>query len=167
MIYFARTLPTQQSFPSLPLLFESLSLYLGDPTQSIHSFHFISFHPLSLVLFVMLPLPSLIFQHSFFFSPFFVRPSSTLLLQYTHNTKHKNNTPTNKTIKKMVTKVGINGFGRIGRLVFRASLKRNDLQVVAINDPGMDVEYMVKNNISYTHRYSQRKRKLINCNRCT
>lgn len=38
-------------------------------------------------------------------------------------------------------KVGINGFGRIGRLVFRASLKRNDIQVVAINDL-ITVEYM-------------------------
>ena len=32
------------------------------------------------------------------------------------------------------TKIGINGFGRIGRLVFRASVKRGDLEVVAIND---------------------------------
>lgn len=31
-------------------------------------------------------------------------------------------------------KVGINGFGRIGRLVFRESFKRDDLDVVAIND---------------------------------
>lgn len=38
-------------------------------------------------------------------------------------------------------KVGINGFGRIGRLVFRASLSREDMQVVAINDL-IDVEYM-------------------------
>ncbi|MDR3275326.1 MAG: type I glyceraldehyde-3-phosphate dehydrogenase [Endomicrobium sp.] len=34
----------------------------------------------------------------------------------------------------MVIKVGINGFGRIGRLVFRAAQGRNDIQVVAIND---------------------------------
>jgi glyceraldehyde 3-phosphate dehydrogenase len=38
-------------------------------------------------------------------------------------------------------KVGINGFGRIGRLVFRAAQKRNDIQVVGINDL-IDVEYM-------------------------
>lgn len=38
-------------------------------------------------------------------------------------------------------KVGINGFGRIGRLVFRASLNRDDIQVVAINDL-VDIEYM-------------------------
>ncbi len=41
-----------------------------------------------------------------------------------------------------MTKVGINGFGRIGRLVFRASLKRSDLEVVAVNDPFIDLEYM-------------------------
>ncbi len=38
-------------------------------------------------------------------------------------------------------KVGINGFGRIGRLVFRAAQKRNDIQIVGINDL-IDVEYM-------------------------
>jgi glyceraldehyde 3-phosphate dehydrogenase (phosphorylating) len=38
-------------------------------------------------------------------------------------------------------KVGINGFGRIGRLAFRASMQRNDMEVVAINDI-IDVEYM-------------------------
>ncbi|MCC8170970.1 MAG: type I glyceraldehyde-3-phosphate dehydrogenase, partial [Parabacteroides sp.] len=37
--------------------------------------------------------------------------------------------------------VGINGFGRIGRLVFRAAQSRNDIQVVGINDL-IDVEYM-------------------------
>lgn len=38
-------------------------------------------------------------------------------------------------------KVGINGFGRIGRLVFRAAQTRDDIQVVAINDL-IDVDYM-------------------------
>ncbi len=38
-------------------------------------------------------------------------------------------------------KVGINGFGRIGRLVFRASILRDDIDVVAINDL-IDVNYM-------------------------
>ncbi|MDR2495777.1 MAG: type I glyceraldehyde-3-phosphate dehydrogenase [Tannerellaceae bacterium] len=38
-------------------------------------------------------------------------------------------------------KVGINGFGRIGRLVFRAAQKRNDIQIVAINDL-ISVDYM-------------------------
>ena len=38
-------------------------------------------------------------------------------------------------------KVGINGFGRIGRLVFRAAQSRPDVQVVAINDL-IDVDYI-------------------------
>ncbi|MCM1449316.1 MAG: type I glyceraldehyde-3-phosphate dehydrogenase [Clostridiales bacterium] len=41
----------------------------------------------------------------------------------------------------MMTKIGINGFGRIGRFVFRASTKRNDIEVVAINDL-LPVDYM-------------------------
>ncbi len=39
-------------------------------------------------------------------------------------------------------KVGINGFGRIGRLVMRVSLERDNVDVVAVNDPFIDVEYM-------------------------
>ncbi|CAG5088174.1 Oidioi.mRNA.OKI2018_I69.PAR.g11763.t1.cds [Oikopleura dioica] len=39
--------------------------------------------------------------------------------------------------------IGINGFGRIGRLVCRASLARDDVNVVAINDPFIDLDYMV------------------------
>src|SRR5699024_10148742 len=31
-------------------------------------------------------------------------------------------------------KIGINGFGRIGRLAFRAAVKRDNIEVVAIND---------------------------------
>ncbi len=38
-------------------------------------------------------------------------------------------------------KVGINGFGRIGRLAFRAALKRNDIEIVGINDL-LDVDYI-------------------------
>jgi glyceraldehyde 3-phosphate dehydrogenase len=38
-------------------------------------------------------------------------------------------------------KVGINGFGRIGRLVFRAAQKRNDIDIVGINDL-LDVDYI-------------------------
>ncbi|MFT7034397.1 MAG: glyceraldehyde 3-phosphate dehydrogenase [Cyclobacteriaceae bacterium] len=38
-------------------------------------------------------------------------------------------------------KVGINGFGRIGRLVFRVAAEQSDIQVVGINDL-VDVEYM-------------------------
>ncbi|MDR1150250.1 MAG: type I glyceraldehyde-3-phosphate dehydrogenase [Clostridiales bacterium] len=39
--------------------------------------------------------------------------------------------------------VGINGFGRIGRLAFRAALERKNIRVTAINDPFIDLEYMV------------------------
>ena len=42
----------------------------------------------------------------------------------------------------MAIKVGINGFGRIGRLVCRASLGRDDIEVVGVNDPFLDAEYM-------------------------
>ncbi|MBM6828405.1 type I glyceraldehyde-3-phosphate dehydrogenase [Anaerotignum lactatifermentans] len=42
-----------------------------------------------------------------------------------------------------MVKVGINGFGRIGRLVFRAAMERGDVDVVAINDPFIDVDYMI------------------------
>ncbi|MCL1944511.1 MAG: type I glyceraldehyde-3-phosphate dehydrogenase [Firmicutes bacterium] len=41
----------------------------------------------------------------------------------------------------MSTKVGINGFGRIGRLVLRNALLRKDVEVVGINDPFIDLEY--------------------------
>ncbi|XP_061417486.1 glyceraldehyde-3-phosphate dehydrogenase [Lethenteron reissneri] len=39
--------------------------------------------------------------------------------------------------------IGINGFGRIGRLVARAAVQKEDVNVVAINDPFIDLEYMV------------------------
>ena len=38
-------------------------------------------------------------------------------------------------------KVGINGFGRIGRLVFRAIQAKENIQVVGINDL-LDVDYI-------------------------
>jgi glyceraldehyde 3-phosphate dehydrogenase len=41
-----------------------------------------------------------------------------------------------------VVKIGINGFGRIGRLVFRAAAARKDVVVVGINDPFIDLDYM-------------------------
>lgn len=40
-------------------------------------------------------------------------------------------------------KVGINGFGRIGRLVLRAAVEKDSVEVVAVNDPFIDLEYMV------------------------
>lgn len=41
----------------------------------------------------------------------------------------------------MAIKVGINGFGRIGRFVFRAACQRDDIEIVGINDL-LDAEYM-------------------------
>ena len=53
-----------------------------------------------------------------------------------------------KTLKSLnnTIKVGINGFGRIGRFVFRAAMKRNDIQIVGINDlcPVDYLAYMLK-----------------------
>ncbi len=43
----------------------------------------------------------------------------------------------------MAIKVGINGFGRIGRLVFRAAVTNDEVEVVGINDPFIDLDYMV------------------------
>ncbi len=45
-----------------------------------------------------------------------------------------------------MTKVGINGFGRIGRFVFRAAQNRNDIEIVGINDlcPATYLAYMLK-----------------------
>ena len=40
----------------------------------------------------------------------------------------------------MAIKIGINGFGRIGSLVFQAALKNPDLEVCGINDPFLDPE---------------------------
>ncbi|PKH00428.1 type I glyceraldehyde-3-phosphate dehydrogenase [Paraglaciecola sp. MB-3u-78] len=41
----------------------------------------------------------------------------------------------------MTIKVGINGFGRIGRFVLRAAFERNDIEIVGINDL-LDADYM-------------------------
>ncbi len=42
----------------------------------------------------------------------------------------------------MSVKIGINGFGRIGSLTFQAALGKEDVEVVAINDPFIDAKYM-------------------------
>lgn len=46
----------------------------------------------------------------------------------------------------MSIKVGINGFGRIGRMVFRASVNHPDIEIVGINDlcPADYLAYMLK-----------------------
>ena len=48
----------------------------------------------------------------------------------------------------MTVKIGINGFGRIGRLVLRAAADRKDVEVVGINDPFISPDYA-----SYLLRY--------------
>ncbi len=42
----------------------------------------------------------------------------------------------------MAVKIGINGFGRIGRLVFRAGIQNPDYEFVAVNDPFMSPDYV-------------------------
>lgn len=41
----------------------------------------------------------------------------------------------------MVVKVGINGFGRIGRIVFRNAVEHEDIEIVAVNDPFIETHY--------------------------
>lgn len=43
----------------------------------------------------------------------------------------------------MAVKVGINGFGRIGRMVFRAAVAKPEIEIVGVNDPFIDPDYMV------------------------
>lgn len=59
----------------------------------------------------------------------------------------------------MATKVGINGFGRIGRLVFRNALLNKDVEVVAVNDPFIDVEY-AKYMLTYDSIHGKLKAKI-------
>ena len=49
----------------------------------------------------------------------------------------------------MGIRIGINGFGRIGRLVFRSAIKQNDITIVGINDL-LDV-----NHLAYLLKYDQ------------
>ena len=49
-------------------------------------------------------------------------------------------------------KVGINGFGRIGSLAFRAAIKSDDIEVVAINAPGHPASH-----IAYCVKYDEAK----------
>lgn len=43
----------------------------------------------------------------------------------------------------MAIKVGINGFGRIGRIVFRNAVEHDDVEIVAVNDPFIEPKYAV------------------------
>ena len=42
-----------------------------------------------------------------------------------------------------MVKIGINGFGRIGRLAFNAAIENKEVEVMGINDPFINLEYMV------------------------
>jgi len=41
----------------------------------------------------------------------------------------------------MTIKVGINGFGRIGRIIFRNAVEHPDVEIVAVNDPFIETKY--------------------------
>ena len=49
----------------------------------------------------------------------------------------------------MSVKVGINGFGRIGKLAFQAALGKEEVEVVAVNDPFVAADYMAYMTIRY------------------
>lgn len=55
-------------------------------------------------------------------------------------------------------KVGINGFGRIGRIVFRNAIEHDDINIVAVNDPFIDPTYAVS---CETHFYPSMKPKIL------
>lgn len=48
-------------------------------------------------------------------------------------------------------KVGINGFGRIGRIVFRNAVEHDDIDIVAVNDPFIETHYAVSTPLSQAH----------------
>jgi hypothetical protein len=48
----------------------------------------------------------------------------------------------------MVVKVGINGYGRIGRIIHRNALQLKDVEVVAVNDPFIETHYAVRDDTS-------------------
>jgi glyceraldehyde-3-phosphate dehydrogenase/erythrose-4-phosphate dehydrogenase len=57
-----------------------------------------------------------------------------------------------------ITKVGINGFGRIGRITFRSAIEHEEIDIVAVNDPFiMDLEYAVSAPLSTCTRIFQLK----------
>jgi hypothetical protein len=52
----------------------------------------------------------------------------------------------NKNSQILIEVYNGTGFGRIGRLVLRVATFRDDIDVVAVNDPFIDAEYMVKDS---------------------
>ena len=64
----------------------------------------------------------------------------------------------------MVVKVGINGFGRIGRIVFRNAVNHPDVQIVAVNDPFIEPKYAVRIlPLPPLHPQNQSNRPIRNC----
>ena len=53
------------------------------------------------------------------------------------------NNKTSSSSPRMPTKVGINGFGRIGRIVYRNAIEHDEVDVVAVNDPFIEPKYAV------------------------
>ena len=54
------------------------------------------------------------------------------------------------------TKVGINGFGRIGRIVFRNAVELDNIDVVAVNDPFIEPTYAVRHHTIHKKPYTRR-----------
>jgi glyceraldehyde 3-phosphate dehydrogenase len=50
-----------------------------------------------------------------------------------------------KIVPSQKIRIGVNGFGRFGRLVARVALERDDIELVAVNDPFISTDYMVSN----------------------
>ena len=54
------------------------------------------------------------------------------------------------------TKVGINGFGRIGRIVFRNAVELDNIEIVAVNDPFIEPHYAVSFDFTIISPFSTR-----------
>lgn len=55
-----------------------------------------------------------------------------------------------KNVAPAKVRIGINGFGRFGRLVARVALERDDIELVAVNDPFISTDYMVFQSRSHS-----------------
>ena len=61
---------------------------------------------------------------------------------------------------QMSIRIGINGFGRIGRLVFRAGIVRDDIEIVAVNAPDKTPEqHRLRHQVRHRPRPLQRHRR--------
>ncbi|KAL7232726.1 hypothetical protein ACSBR2_010685 [Camellia fascicularis] len=81
-------------------------------------------------------------------------PIPSYIYIYIHNHMHTHCNPSSKSASLCLSsllvlenimgkiKIGINGFGRIGRLVARVALQSDDIELVAVNDPFITTDYM-------------------------